>query len=86
MNETPSNIVGFICDAGCCWAKEIPDEGMATDIQVVSAFLPYCDAMFVDNKCWRIDVETVTCRIPMATTLPAQARCWERWPTCRRSK
>jgi hypothetical protein len=24
---------------------------MATDIDVVSTLLPYCDAMFVDNKC-----------------------------------
>jgi hypothetical protein len=31
--------------------KTPPDEGMATDIAVVSALLPYCDAMFVDNKC-----------------------------------
>lgn len=56
MNEIPSNVV-----AASMWAslamqaaagqKKPPDEGMATDIDVVSALLPYCDAMFVDNKC-----------------------------------
>jgi hypothetical protein len=30
--------------------KEIPNQGTATDIKV-STLLPYCDAMFVDNKC-----------------------------------
>jgi hypothetical protein len=31
--------------------KEIPNQGTATDINIVSTLLPYCDAMFVDNKC-----------------------------------
>jgi hypothetical protein len=29
--------------------QKLPDEGMATDINVISTLLPYCDAMFVDN-------------------------------------
>src|SRR6202043_3446302 len=31
--------------------KEVPNQGTATDINIVSTLLPYCDAMFVDNKC-----------------------------------
>jgi hypothetical protein len=56
MNETPSTII-----SAALWAspamqaasgqKKSPDEGMVTDIEVVSTLLPYCDAMFVDNKC-----------------------------------
>lgn len=31
-----------------------PDRGMMTDITTVSTLLPYCDAMFVDNRCHRL--------------------------------
>jgi hypothetical protein len=31
--------------------KEPPDEGTTTDIDTVAHLLPYCDAMFVDNRC-----------------------------------
>ena len=31
-----------------------PDRGMWTDITVVSTLLPYCDAMFIDNRCRRL--------------------------------
>jgi hypothetical protein len=31
--------------------KEIPNQGTATDVNIVSTLLPYCDAMFMDNKC-----------------------------------
>ena len=30
--------------------KEVPNQGTAIDIRLVSMLLPYCDAMFVDNK------------------------------------
>ncbi len=32
-------------------AERNPNQGTATDINIVSTLLPYCDAMFVDNKC-----------------------------------
>ena len=56
MNETPSNIISAAMWASLAMQaaagqKKIPDEGMATDIDVVSTLLPYCDAMLVDNKC-----------------------------------
>jgi transcription elongation factor Elf1 len=31
--------------------KKPPNQGMVTDIEVVSTLLPYCDAMFMDNGC-----------------------------------
>ena len=31
--------------------KEPPNQGTATDIDIVSTLLPFCDAMFMDNKC-----------------------------------
>ena len=31
--------------------KEPPDEGTTTDVETVAHLLPYCDAMFVDNRC-----------------------------------
>lgn len=56
MNETPATIVSAAMWASLAMQaaagqKKIPDEGMVTDIDVISALLPYCDAMFVDNKC-----------------------------------
>jgi hypothetical protein len=30
--------------------KEYPDQGTATDIKMISSIMPYCDAMFIDNK------------------------------------
>src|SRR3984893_1976661 len=56
MNETPSNIISAAMWASLAMQaaagqKKPPDEGMVTDIDVVSTLLPYCDAMFVDNKC-----------------------------------
>lgn len=31
--------------------KEPPDEGTTTDVETVAHLLPYCDAMFMDNRC-----------------------------------
>ena len=28
-----------------------PTRGFITDVQTISAYLPYCDAMFVDDEC-----------------------------------
>ena len=30
---------------------EPPDQGMANDLFIISHYLPYCDAMFIDNEC-----------------------------------
>jgi hypothetical protein len=31
--------------------KEPPDEGTTTDVETVAHLVPYCDAMFMDNRC-----------------------------------
>jgi len=31
--------------------KKRPNQGMVNDIAIISALLPYCDAMFIDNEC-----------------------------------
>jgi hypothetical protein len=56
INETPSNVIEssmFASLAGKAAAgqKEPPNQGTFSDISVVSTLLPYCDAMFIDNKC-----------------------------------
>ena len=49
--------------------KKVPDEGMATDIRVVSTLLPYCDAMFIDNVC-----RSLLNEIPKTHKLPYRCR------------
>lgn len=56
MNEAPFNLIGASMYASlsakaAAGQKEIPNQGTATDINIVSTLLPYCDAMFVDNPC-----------------------------------
>jgi hypothetical protein len=56
INETPFNLIGAAMYASlaakaAAGQKEIPNQGTVTDINIVSTLLPYCDAMFVDNKC-----------------------------------
>lgn len=74
INETPSNVI-----SASIWAslalqaaagqKKAPDEGMATDISIVSTLLPYCDAMFVDRRCW-----SLVSKIPMSHKPPYNGR------------
>ncbi|MGH9495452.1 MAG: hypothetical protein ACRD3B_10680 [Candidatus Sulfotelmatobacter sp.] len=56
IDNTPFNIVGAAMFASLSrkaagGQKRIPSQGMANDVEVISALLPYCDAMFVDNEC-----------------------------------
>jgi hypothetical protein len=56
INEVPFNRIAAAMYASlaakaAAGQKEIPNQGTATDIDIVSTLLPYCDAMFVDNKC-----------------------------------
>jgi len=74
MNETPSNVISALMWASLAMKaaagqKNPPDEGMVTDIDVVSTFLPYCDAMFVDNKC-----RSLLADIPKTHRLPYRCR------------
>lgn len=70
MNETPSNVIAAsmyaaLARKAAAGQRKLPDEGMATDIKVVSTLLPYCDAMFVDNGC-----RSLLNEIPRAHKLP----------------
>ncbi len=74
MNETPSNIISAsmwasLAMQAAAGQKTPPDEGMVTDIDIVSALLPYCDAMFVDRKC-----RSLLFDIPKTHKLPYQCR------------
>jgi hypothetical protein len=70
INQAPFNII-----AASMWAslaakaaagqKVGPNQGTFTDVNVVSTLLPYCDAMFVDNKC-----RALICDIPKQFALP----------------
>jgi len=56
INEVPFNVIAAAMYASlaakaAAGQKEIPNQGTFTDINIVSTLLPYCDAMFVDNKC-----------------------------------
>lgn len=56
INEAPFNLISAAMYASlavkaAAGQKEIPNQGTVTDINIVSTVLPYCDAMFVDNKC-----------------------------------
>jgi hypothetical protein len=56
IDNTPFNLVGAAMFASLSrkaagGQKRIPSQGMANDVEVISALLPYCDAMFVDNEC-----------------------------------
>jgi hypothetical protein len=56
INEAPFNLIGAamyasLASKAAAGQKEIPNQGTATDINIISTLLPYCDAMFVDNKC-----------------------------------
>lgn len=56
INEVPFNLIAAAMFASlaakaAAGQKEIPNQGTATDINIVSTLLPYCDAIFVDNKC-----------------------------------
>ena len=68
INETPSNVISASMWSSLAMQavngqKKAPDEGMATDIDVTSTFLPYCDAMFVDNKCRSLWTEIPKLRV-----------------------
>lgn len=56
INEAPFNLIraamyASLAAKAAAGQKEMPNQGTATDINIVSTLLPYCDAMFVDNPC-----------------------------------
>jgi hypothetical protein len=74
INDAPFNLIGAAMYASlaakaAAGQKEIPNQGTETDINIVSTLLPYCDAMFVDNKCRALLQE-----IPREYALPYACR------------
>ena len=56
IDNTPFNLVAAAMFASLSrkaagGQKRLPSRGMGNDVEVISALLPYCDAMFVDNEC-----------------------------------
>jgi hypothetical protein len=56
INEAPFNLIcaamyASLAVKAAAGQNKTPNQGTATDINIVSTLLPYCDAMFVDNKC-----------------------------------
>ena len=56
INDVPFNLIGATMYASlaakaAAGQKKMPSQGTVTDIIIVSALLPYCDAMFMDNEC-----------------------------------
>jgi hypothetical protein len=56
INEAPFNTISAamyasLAKKAASGQKESPNQGTVTDINIVSTLLPYCDAIFIDNKC-----------------------------------
>ena len=48
--RTSTRLFALIAHAAANHQKAPPDEGTASDIDLVSAYLPYCDAMMIDKR------------------------------------
>ena len=45
-----TRLFALIAYAAANHQRRAPDRGTANDIELVSAYLPYCDAMLIDNR------------------------------------
>ena len=50
INRTSTRLFALIAHDAANHQKTPPDEGTANDIDLVSAYLPYCDAMLIDKR------------------------------------
>jgi hypothetical protein len=57
FNKIASAMFASIAMKAASGQKKPPNQGMMTDIALVSTLLPYCDAMFMDNGCRAILVD-----------------------------
>ncbi len=65
MNEVSSVMMAGLAGRAAMGQKRPPSRGMWNDITAVSAFLPYCDAMFLDNECAQLLAEgRIEARLP----------------------
>ncbi len=51
FNKISSMLIAALARKAAAGQKTSPDVGMDYDIKIISTLLPYCDAMFIDNKC-----------------------------------
>lgn len=51
FNKISSMLIAALARKAAAGQKTPPDVGMDYDIKIISTLLPYCDAMFIDNKC-----------------------------------
>jgi hypothetical protein len=50
-NEISALLMAALARRAAAGQKKLPSRGMWNDITAISHFLPYCDAMFVDDEC-----------------------------------
>lgn len=51
FNRIAGSLFAVMARKAAAGQKEPPNRGTAADVNIVSTLLPYCDAIFVDNKC-----------------------------------
>jgi hypothetical protein len=69
FNRISASLYAVMAAKAAAGQKEPPNRGTATDVNIVSTLLPYCDAMFVDNKCRALLLD-----IPQTHPLPYTTR------------
>lgn len=52
VNKITAMLWATIARKAASGQKRPPNRGMANDIDVIAALLPYCDAMFIDKECY----------------------------------
>lgn len=51
FNRISGSLFAVMAMKAAAGQKEPPNRGTVADVNIVSTLLPYCDAMFIDNKC-----------------------------------
>ena len=61
FNKISSLLYAGVARQAANGRKKLPTQGFASDVDVISGLLPYCDAMFIDNECSSILSEKPIC-------------------------
>jgi hypothetical protein len=69
FNRISASLYAVLARKANAGQKKPPNRGTPTDISMTSTLLPYCDAMFIDNKC-----RALVNDIPKDRALPFQTR------------
>jgi len=73
VNRISSRLFASIAHAAANGRKNPPDDGTSNDIRMVSAYMPYCDAMLVDNR-----VRAMLTSLPQRYALDYRCRLFSR--------